>query len=246
MNIFLESVSIDEIRRASSSGFADGVIFEAAYAEANGGRDGHDVIAAIAQEFAIPICIEVGAVSSDEMYRSPATLQRFLIMSSFSCLWLRTLLPPCIDLAGRNWCLRKLVFNGAQAVLASKAGASMVRISLHDLDAQGPDEHPDAVTEIRSLLATSECECDVMVASPRTSTQFTERHREPRAPRLYVSSRTFAIASASSADGPRPRPVPEYAQQKTPRRDKHNHPPFSRCSACRNARRRRHSAPATN
>jgi transaldolase len=65
------------------------------------------------------------------------------------------------------------VFNGAQAVLAAKAGASMVRISLHDLDAQGQTSS-DAVTEIRSLLEASDCECDVMVASPSTSTQFTE------------------------------------------------------------------------
>jgi transaldolase len=49
----------------------------------------------------------------------------------------------------------------------------MVRISLHDLDAQGQTS-THAVTEIRSLLAVSECECDVMVASPRTTTQFTE------------------------------------------------------------------------
>jgi transaldolase len=49
----------------------------------------------------------------------------------------------------------------------------MVRISLHELDAQGQTS-TDAVTEIRSLLEASDCECDVMVASPSTTTQFTE------------------------------------------------------------------------
>jgi len=48
-----------------------------------------------------------------------------------------------------------------------------VRISLHDLDAQGQTS-TDAVTEIRSLLEASDCECDVMVASPATTTQFME------------------------------------------------------------------------
>ena len=49
----------------------------------------------------------------------------------------------------------------------------MVRNSLHDLDAQGQTS-ADAVTEVRSILEAGECECDVMVASPTTSTQFTE------------------------------------------------------------------------
>jgi transaldolase len=77
-----------------------------------------------------------------------------------------------LSLEGVDICAN-FVFNGAQAVLAAKAGASMVRIPLHDLDTQGQTSS-DAVTEIRSLLEAGDCECDVMVASPATSTQFTE------------------------------------------------------------------------
>lgn len=175
MNIFLESVSIDEIRRASSAGLADGVIFsESAYAAGNGGADAHEVIGAIAQEFAIPVCIEVGAVSSDEMYRLAHDLAKISDHVVVQLPLVEDALAPMHRLSaeGIGVCAN-FVFNGAQAVLASKAGASMVRISLHDLDAQGQTS-TDAVTEIRSLLATSECECDVMVASPRTATQFTE------------------------------------------------------------------------
>jgi transaldolase len=175
MNIFLESVSIDEIRRVSSAGFADGVIFsEGAFAGANGGLDAHEAIAQIAQEFAIPICLEVGAVSSDEMYRLGRDLAKISDHVVLQLPLVEDALAPMHRLSaeGIGVCAN-FVFNGAQAVLASKAGASMVRISLHDLDAQGQTS-TDAVTEIRSLLATSECECDVMVASPRTTTQFTE------------------------------------------------------------------------
>jgi transaldolase len=77
-----------------------------------------------------------------------------------------------LSLEGVDICAN-FVFNGAQAVLAAKAGASMVRVSLHDLDAQGQTS-ADAVSEIRSLLHSSDCECDVMVASPTSTTQFTE------------------------------------------------------------------------
>lgn len=68
------------------------------------------------------------------------------------------------------------IFTGAQAILASKAGASVVRVPLHDLDAQGQTS-ADAVTEIRSLLEASDCECDVMVASPGTSAVYRMRRR---------------------------------------------------------------------
>lgn len=175
MNIFLESVSIDEIRKISSDGFADGVIFsESAFAQTHDGLDAHEVIAAIAQEFAIPVCVEVGAVSSDEMYRLAHGLAKISDHVVVQLPLVEDALAPMHRLSaeGIGVCAN-FVFNGAQAVLAAKAGASMVRISLHDLDAQGQTS-TDAVTEIRSLLATSECECDVMVASPRTTTQFTE------------------------------------------------------------------------
>jgi transaldolase len=175
MNIFLESVSIDEIRRVSAAGFADGVIFsESAHAASESGADGHEAITAIAQEFAIPICVEVGAVSSDEMYRVAHHLAKLSDHVVVQLPLVEDALVPMHRLSaeGIGVCAT-FVFNGAQAVLASKAGASIVRISLHDLDAQGQTS-TDAVTEIRSLLATSECECDVMVASPKTATQFTE------------------------------------------------------------------------
>ena len=77
-----------------------------------------------------------------------------------------------LSLEGVDICAN-FVLTGAQAVLAAKAGASTVRVSLHDLDANGQTS-TDAVTEIRALLEASHCECDVMVASPTTSTQFTE------------------------------------------------------------------------
>jgi transaldolase len=175
MNIFLESVSIEEIRNASAAGFADGVIFsESAFAESAPGNDPRETIAEIAKEFAIPVCVEVGAISSDDLYYAAHDLAKISDHVVVQLPLVEDALPAMHRLSaeGVGVCAT-YVFNGAQAVLASKAGASIVRISLHDLDAQGQTS-TDAVTEIRSLLAVSQCECDVMVASPRTTTQFTE------------------------------------------------------------------------
>jgi len=175
MNIFLESVAMDEIRRASAAGFADGVVFsQSAHDRGGAAGDAHEAIGAIAQEFEIPVCVEVGAVSSEEMYNAARELAKISDNVVVQIPLVEDSLIPMhrLNAEGIGICAT-YVFNGAQAVLASKAGASMVRISLHDLEAQGQTSS-DAVSEIRSLLAASDCECDVMVASPRTTTQFTE------------------------------------------------------------------------
>ena len=174
MNIFVESVSVEEIRRAVAQGLADGVVVSDALYAGSESVEGRELIEAVAHEFAIPICVEVRAISGEEMYREAKELSRISDHLVIQLPLVEDAVEPMYRLSheGVDICAN-FVFNGAQAVLAAKAGASMVRVSLHDLDAQGQTS-TDAVTEIRSLLQSSECECDVMVASPSTSTQFTE------------------------------------------------------------------------
>ena len=174
MNIFVESVSLEEIRQAVTAGLADGVVVADSIYAGSGSSAGRELIEAVAQEFAIPICVDVAAISSEDMYREAKELSRISDHLVIQLPLVEDAVEPMhrLSLEGVDICAN-FVFNGAQAVLAAKAGASMVRIPLHDLDAQGQTSS-DAVTEIRSLLEASECECDVMVASPTTSTQFTE------------------------------------------------------------------------
>lgn len=174
MNIFVESVSIDEIRKAWAAGFADGVAFgDAAQLSATPG-DGYDVLEAIANEFGMPICVEVGAIDETDMYNEARDLSRISDHIVVQLPLVEDAVAPMhqLSMEGVRVCAN-FVFNGAQAVLAAKAGASMVRISLHDLDSQGQTS-ANSVMEIRSLLQASNCECDVMVASPATTAQFTE------------------------------------------------------------------------
>lgn len=174
MNIFVESASLDEIRRSSLSGFADGVVLSNGTHAAGGSGDGRELLAAIAQEFAIPVCVDVAAVDSDEMYREAKELARISDHVVVQLPLVEDAIAPMhrLSLEGVGVCAN-FVFTGAQAVLAAKAGASMVRVSLSDLDQHGRTS-ADAVNEIRSLLEASDCECDVMVASPGNSTQFSE------------------------------------------------------------------------
>ena len=172
MNIFVESISLTEIRQATASGFADGIVITDIVDSTS--PHGREIIEEIAQEFAIPVCIEVGAISGEDMYREAREIAKISDRIIIQLPLVEDAVTPMHRLSqeGVGVCAN-FVFNGAQAVLAAKAGASMVRISLHDLDAQGQTS-TDAVTEIRSLLEASDCECDVMVASPSTTTQFTE------------------------------------------------------------------------
>lgn len=174
MNIFVESVSLEEIRQAVAAGLADGVVVSEAHYAGSSSLEGRDLIEAVAHEFAIPICVEVAAISAEEMYQEARELARISDHLVIQLPLVEDAIEPMhrLSLEGVDICAN-FVFNGAQAVLAAKAGASMVRIPLQDLDAQGQTSS-DAVTEIRTLLEASDCECDVMVASPTTSTQFTE------------------------------------------------------------------------
>ena len=174
MNIFVESVTIEEIRRAVASGFADGVVLNDASFAGSGSTEGRELIEVIAQEFAIPVCVEVTAFDATDMYKQARELAKISDHIIVQLPLVEDAIAPMhrLSLDGVGICAN-FVFNGAQAVLAAKAGASMVRISLHDLDAQGQTS-ADAVTEVRSILEAGGCECDVMVASPTTTTQFTE------------------------------------------------------------------------
>ena len=174
MNIFIETTSLDEIRRSFLGGFADGVVLSESSYSGSASEDGKALIDAIAQEFAIPVCVDVAAVKGDDIYREAKELAKIsdhivvqlpLVEDAIGAM-------HRLSLEGVGVCAN-FVFTGAQAVLAAKAGASMVRVSLNDLDEHGRTS-ADAVSEIRSLLESSECECDVMVASPINSTQFTE------------------------------------------------------------------------
>ncbi len=174
MNIFVESTSLAEIRQSFKSGFADGVVlYDSSYA-GSGSPEGRSLISAISQEFAIPICVDVAAIKGDDIYREARELAKI----SDNIIVQLPLVEDAIEamhklsLEGVGICAT-FVFTSAQAVLAAKAGASMVRVSLSDLDEHGRTS-VDVVSEIRSLLEASACECDVMVASPVSSTQFTE------------------------------------------------------------------------
>ncbi|HST08574.1 MAG TPA: hypothetical protein VLJ83_10395, partial [Gemmatimonadaceae bacterium] len=77
MNIYLESVNLDEIRNAASAGLADGV----AFSRTVGGSESSDGntrerLEEISREFAFPVCVPVGAVTSNDIYSEARELAK--------------------------------------------------------------------------------------------------------------------------------------------------------------------------
>jgi len=122
MNIYVESVSLDEIRTASQAGFADGVVLSDADYAGSTSEEGRQLIEAIAQEFAIPVCVEVAAIDGDDMYREARELAKISDHIIVQLPLVEDAIAPMhrLSLEGVGVCAN-FVFTGAQAVLAAKA-----------------------------------------------------------------------------------------------------------------------------
>jgi len=165
MNIYLESVSVDEIRNAAAAGLADGVAFSHTAFGANAfDASTRERLEEISREFAFPICVPVEArelakVSDHVVVQIPLVEDSLVPMTRLTA-------------EGVVVCAT-FVFSAAQAIIAAKAGAAAVRITLDELETYG-QPGTRTLAEIKNALESSEEECDVMAASPRSAVQFTE------------------------------------------------------------------------
>lgn len=175
MNIYLESASVDEIRGAASAGLADGVAFShVAFSADSQDATEKEWLEEISREFALPICVPVGAVTSTDIYTEARELAKISDHIIVQIALVEDSLTPIAKLCAEGVVVcATFVFNGAQAVIASKAGASLVRVSLDELERHG-QSGAQTLADIKNVLDAGGAECDVMAASPRTSFQFAQ------------------------------------------------------------------------
>ena len=175
MNIYLESANLDEIRDAASAGLADGVAFSHI---ANSGDDPEaatrERLEEISREFAFPVCVPVGAVTSSDIYTEARELAKVSDHVVVQIPLVDDSLVPIARLTAEGVVVcATFVFSAAQAIIAAKAGAAAVRVTLDDLESYG-QPGTRTLAEIKNVLEAGEEECDVMAASPRSSVQFAE------------------------------------------------------------------------
>ena len=175
MNIYLETVNLDEIRNAAAAGLADGVVFSGTVSLSNGDdANTRERLEEIAREFAFPICVPVGAVTSTDIYSEARELAKVSDHVVVQIPLVEDSLIPVARLTAEGVAVcATLVFSASQAIIAAKSGAAAVRVTLDELDNYG---HPAtrALAEIKNALEAGGEECDVMASSPRTGVQFTE------------------------------------------------------------------------
>ena len=175
MNIYLESANLDEIRSAASAGLADGVAFShATFTADDPEADATERLEEIAREFAFPVCVPVGAVTSSDIYSEARDLAKVSDHIVVQIPLVEDSLVPIAKLSAEGVIVcATYVFNAAQAMIAAKAGATSVRVTIDELETYG-QSGARALAEIKSILEAGDRECDVMAASPRSAIQFTE------------------------------------------------------------------------
>ncbi len=175
MRIFIQSTSPEELRKSWETGLMDGVTLS--LTELAGGKIVAEIKAQldeIVREFTVPICVPVPALSGAEIYRDARELARASDHVIVQVPFMEDAVVPVRKLIaeGIRVCLTH-VYNGTQAFLAAKLGASMVSIPVDDLEAHG-QRGSQVVGEIREVIDRADMECDVAVSAASSSAHFTE------------------------------------------------------------------------
>jgi transaldolase len=175
MNIYLESVSLDEIRHAAAASLADGVAFShVAFTADDPDADMRERLEEISREFAFPVCVPVGAVTSADIYSEARNLAKVSDHIVVQVPLVEDSLVPIAKLSAEGVVIcATFVFSAAQALIAAKAGASVVQVTLRELETFG-QSGADTLADIKHVLEAGGEECDVMAASPLTASQFSD------------------------------------------------------------------------
>src|SRR3954464_12901949 len=168
MNIYLESVDLDEIRSAASAGLADGVAFTHPTSDSDGENAyTRERLEEISREFAFPVCVPGGAVTSGDIYSEARELAKISDHVVVQIPLVEDSLVPMSRLTAEGVVVcATFVYSAAQAIIAAKTGASAVRVSLDELDSYG-QQATRTLADIKNALDAGGEECDVMAASPR-------------------------------------------------------------------------------
>lgn len=167
MKFFIDTADINEIKQANMRGWVDGVTTNPSLI-AKSGRPFHEVIKEICQEVTGPVSAEVIALdwegmvkegrelaklSSNVVVKIPMTEDGMIAVKKFKAEGIQTNVT--------------LVFSPIQALLAAKAGATMVSPFVGRLDDIGTDGL-QMVDQIIEIYQNYGFETEVLVASVRS------------------------------------------------------------------------------
>ncbi len=167
MKFFIDSADVNEIKMANERGWVDGVTTNPSLI-AKSGRDFHEVIKEICKITTGPVSAEVISLKADEMVKEGQVLAKLadnvvvkvpmcedgmIAVKKFTAMGIKTNVT--------------LVFSVVQALLAAKAGATMVSPFVGRLDDIGTDGM-SMVADVVQMYQNYDFTTEVLVASVRS------------------------------------------------------------------------------
>ncbi|MNJ91022.1 Transaldolase [compost metagenome] len=167
MKFFIDTADIEEIRQANLRGWVDGVTTNPSLI-AKSGKDFHTVIKEICKEISGPVSAEVISLQANEMVKEGLELAKLASNVVVK-------IPMCEDgmIAVKKLTAEgiktnvTLVFSPMQALLAAKAGATMVSPFVGRLDDIGT-EGMVMVNQVIQIYQNYDFSTEVLVASVRS------------------------------------------------------------------------------
>jgi transaldolase len=173
MKITLATASLEEIRWARARGLADGLLLTPALLAAEeAGADVRTRALELARQFRLPIVASTGVRDPEELYRDAKDLARLadVIVPEFP------LAADSVEVMHRAVedglrVAASMIFTPSQALIAAKAGASLVLVPVTVLETQG-QSIAAVLIDIRAVFDAHRVECEIMAVLPRSAAQF--------------------------------------------------------------------------
>jgi transaldolase len=172
MKIFLATASTEDVAWGAAHGMLDGVLTTPGLLADDADRDPRAHLAELCRIVHGPIFAAVSSVDATGAYRDGKELAKLsdqivvqlpLVEDTLGAM--RRLQADGVRVAATH------VFNSAQALLAARAGASSVVMSVDRLDSAGHDGIA-MIAELRTAFDASDAECDVVALHATSPSQF--------------------------------------------------------------------------
>lgn len=178
MRLYLATVDADEITWAEEAGLLDGIVATPAVLAAElPHADPREVLAELAERTRRPVFASVASLDPAAIVRGGKELRKLNEHVIVAVPFVEDSLPALRRLSAEGVrCAATLVHSVSQAILAAKAGASMVVVPVDALEAIG-ERAELAVRAMHDVFARTAVECDVVVAGPPNAARFAELAR---------------------------------------------------------------------
>jgi transaldolase len=172
MKVHLATAILDDIRWAGSHRLVDGVLTtHEAMRDAQPANE-RELLQDIVRTTRGTVFATAHALTADDVYRDARELAKISDQIIVQVPFIEDVIDAMHRLASDGiHVAATLVFSPAQALVASRVGASAVVIPMDDLDGAGHDAI-SVLRDVRAALDGADCESDLIAFHPTTSAQF--------------------------------------------------------------------------